>query len=93
MKMVKRFNPKTNDVKRLIRFNTEAVVDTTVDVDVEMDLDELVASIDDEDRAALLTALQTGGKSQRAEDAYYAFHQGDMNRVREFLCELAGRIA
>jgi hypothetical protein len=91
--MVKRVNKKTNEVKRLISFSTEVELDTTVDVDVEMDLDELAASIDDEDRAALLTALQTGGNSQRAEDAYYAFNRGDMNRVRDFLCELAGRIA
>ena len=93
MKMVKRLNSKTGEMAHKVRISAEVHVDEYVDVEQEVDLAEFVGQLDEEGKAALLAALKVSGPPPRADEAYYAFHRGDMGKVKEFICEMAGRIA
>lgn len=72
-----------------------------VNVSVSIDLEELVDEISRQERRELVsilkekgvdvTDLEDGGPT--AENAYYAFANGDMETARLFLCAAAGRIA
>lgn len=70
-------------------------------VSVEVDLHELVAELSTADRKLLVEILEKegvdvgtlSGDAITPEVAYYAFANGDMETVRRFVCEAAGRIA
>lgn len=93
MKMVKRLNRKTGEQVHMVQISTTVHVDEHVDVEEEVDVEKFVSSMDADGKAALLAALKGAGPTPRADEAYYAFHRGDMGKVKEFICEMAGRIA
>lgn len=98
VRMVRR-NPLKDDGKRMIRVSTEVYVEEYVDVEADVDLEEFVSRLKPDDRALLLRALSAGSDQPACEggvhpqDAYYAMARGDLETVRRFVCEAAGRIA
>lgn len=93
-------NHGPNKGKHVAVLSTTVDVETEVDVDVDIDIGELVEDLDDDARKALAEALGMHAVAvdldegdPTAEQAYYAFHRGDMETVRRFLCAAAGRIA
>jgi hypothetical protein len=98
VRMSRQFFGRVKD-KPIIRFSTEVHVDEYVEVDAEIDLEEFVKSLKAEDRAVLMKALASGADvpacdgGVHPQDAYYAFARGDLETVRKFVCESAGRIA
>jgi hypothetical protein len=85
--------------KGIIVVSTAVHVEEYVDVDAEIDVDEFVKGLKPEDRAELMKALMAGDRGAafdggiHPQDAYYAMARGDIDMVRRFVCECAGRIA
>lgn len=98
LRMVK-YPHRGPNAKSLIRLSTTVHVDEYVDFDVDVEIEEFVKGLRPEDRVALMRALAGGSHGPAVdggvhpEDAYYAFARGDLDTVRRFVCEAAGRIA